>query len=238
MLKTLLFDLDGTLLSMDQEEFIHYYFGGLCRRMAPHGYDPQALTENIWKATKAMASDASERTNEEVFWDVMESFYGEKVREDLPIFEDFYRNEFQEIARYCPPKEQALQAIEQLRGKYQFVLATNPIFPAMATESRMRWAGLHQDDFTLVTTYENSSKAKPSPAYFQEILEKLQLDPSECLMVGNDADEDGAALQAGIPVFLVTDHLINRSGRDLSEIPHGTFADLLEYIAGLDEETA
>lgn len=237
MLKTLLFDLDGTLLSMDQEEFIHYYFGGLCRRMAPHGYEPQALTENIWKATKAMAADPSARTNEEVFWSVMESFYGKKVREDLPVFEDFYRNEFQDIARYCPPKEQALRAIGQLKGKYQFVLATNPIFPAMATESRMRWAGLDQDDFALVTTYENSSKAKPSPAYFQEILEKLQLDPAECLMIGNDADEDGAAGQAGIPVFLVTDHLINRSGRDLSEIPHGTFADLLEYISRLDTET-
>ena len=36
------------------------------------------------------------------------------------------------------------------------VLATNPIFPAVATRSRIRWAGLEPEDFELCTTYENS----------------------------------------------------------------------------------
>ncbi len=40
---TVLFDLDGTLLPMDQDLFIKAYFKGLAARLAPHGYDPAAL---------------------------------------------------------------------------------------------------------------------------------------------------------------------------------------------------
>lgn len=32
---TILFDLDGTLLPMDQEVFIKHYFGGITKKCAP-----------------------------------------------------------------------------------------------------------------------------------------------------------------------------------------------------------
>ena len=50
---TVLFDLDGTLLPMDQNAFIKAYFGGLARRLAPHGYDPQKLIDAIWQGAKS-----------------------------------------------------------------------------------------------------------------------------------------------------------------------------------------
>ena len=50
------------------------------------------------------------------------------------------------------------------------VLATNPIFPAVAVETRLGWVGLTGSDFDLVTTYENSRSSKPNPAYYQSIL--------------------------------------------------------------------
>ena len=34
-IKTVMFDLDGTLLPMDQDEFTRYYFGLLVRKLAP-----------------------------------------------------------------------------------------------------------------------------------------------------------------------------------------------------------
>ena len=37
-IKAVLFDLDGTLLPMDQDVFIKAYFGGLVKALAPHGY--------------------------------------------------------------------------------------------------------------------------------------------------------------------------------------------------------
>ena len=49
-------------------------------------------------------------------------------------------------------------------------------------------------------------------------------------MVGNDALEDTAAAQVGMKVFLLTDCLINKEGRDISAYPQGSFEQLLEYV--------
>lgn len=82
-----------------------------------------------------------------------------------------------------------------------------------------------------MTTYENSSRAKPNPEYFQEILEKLNLNPEECLVVGNDMTEDLCASKIGLPVFIRTTHLINKENRTLDSIPHGDFKELIECLS-------
>ncbi|MBR1566518.1 MAG: HAD hydrolase-like protein, partial [Oscillospiraceae bacterium] len=77
---------------------------------------------------------------------------------------------------------------------------------------------------------ENSSTCKPNPAYYREILQKRGLRPEECLMVGNDVDEDMVAETLGMKVFLLTDCLINKNGGDLSCWAHGGFDDLRSYL--------
>ena len=57
---TILFDLDGTLLPMDQDEFVRAYFKLLAKKLAGHGYDPQALLGNIWKGVEAMVKNTGE----------------------------------------------------------------------------------------------------------------------------------------------------------------------------------
>ena len=39
---TILFDLDGTLLPMDQEAFTTGYFKLLAKKLAPYGYEPKS----------------------------------------------------------------------------------------------------------------------------------------------------------------------------------------------------
>ena len=51
-------------------------------------------------------------------------------------------------------------------------------------------------------------------------------------MVGNDAQEDTAAAQVGMKVFLLTDCLINKQSADISQFPHGGFPELTEYLLG------
>ena len=114
------------------------------------------------------------------------------------------------------------------------MLATNPLFPAIATQSRIRWAGLSPDDFELYTTYETSHFCKPNPDYYREILEKVGCRAEECLMVGNDAAEDLAAAETGMRVFLLTPCLIDR-GRDISSVPHGGFERLHGFLRTLAE---
>ena len=91
--KTVLFDLDGTLLPMDQDAFTKGYFTLLVQKLAPHGYDPAALVDNIWAGTAVMVANDGTRTNEEAFWSKLVHIYGEKVRQDIPLFDAFYREE-------------------------------------------------------------------------------------------------------------------------------------------------
>lgn len=228
---TILFDLDGTLLPMDQEEFTGAYFKLLTKKLVPYGYQPESLINGIWTGTMAMVKNTGEKTNEEVFWECFSEIYGERVFAEKPVFEDFYRVDFQQVKAVCGYSREAVEAVRTLKSKgYRLVLATNPIFPAMATESRIRWAGLEPADFELYTAYENSSYSKPNPEYYRALLEKLQVRPEECLMVGNDAREDAAALKLGISFFLLTDCLINKENRDISEFAQGGFAELLQFI--------
>ena len=138
--------------------------------------------------------------------------------------------QFQDVKTDCGFNTQAAGTVKKLKKDgFKLILATNPIFPAVATESRIKWAGLNKDDFLLYTTYENSHYCKPNPDYYREICEKLSLNPTECLMVGNDAEEDAAAEKLGMKVFLLTDCLINKKGKDISGYPHGGFKELTEY---------
>lgn len=234
---TVLFDLDGTLLPMDQEEFTKGYFGLLCAKLAPKGYDPQKLVDVIWAGTTAMVKNDGSRTNEEVFWGTFYQQFGEGARVDKPLFDAFYTNEFQAAKAFCGHNPQAAETVRAMkRAGMRVVLATNPIFPAAGTCSRVRWVGLEPEEFALCTTYENSHWCKPSPNYYREILDTLGLRGEECLMVGNDVEEDMIAGTLGMKVFLLTDCLINRAGEDLGVYPHGGFGQLMEYWTGVREE--
>ena len=67
----------------------------------------------------------------------------EHVREDEAHFEEYYRTEFQKVKDVCGFAPRAAEVVRFLQEKkVRVALATNPLFPAIATESRMRWAGL------------------------------------------------------------------------------------------------
>ena len=234
MTKAILFDLDGTLLPMDQEVFVKDYLGRMAAFLAPHGYDPQSLIKAVWAGTGAMVKNDGKALNEDVFWYVFNSILGRDAKQDLALFEEFYRTEFQKAKDSCGFNPAAVEAIRQIKDMgYRLILATNPLFPAIATYSRIRWAGLNPEDFELITTYENSRFCKPNPDYYREILGKISLDGSQCLMVGNDVGEDMIAGKLGMKTFLLTDCLINKTAEDIRRYPNGSFPELLHYIRSL-----
>ena len=229
---TVLFDLDGTLLPMDQEIFVKAYFGGISKRLAPLGYEPQALIRTIWEGTMAMVKNDGSMTNEEAFWKYFSTVYSkEQAKRDDPHFEAFYREDFDEVAKVCGHTPRAREVIDLLKASgIRRVLATNPIFPSIATEKRMAWAGLSPKDFELFTTYENSRYCKPNPSYYSAILKTIGCRPEECAMVGNDVGEDMVAKALGMEVFLLTDCIINKQNEDISVYPHGDFDELLLWL--------
>ena len=227
---TVLFDLDGTLLPMDQKRFVMAYLQYLAEYLVPYGYEPQKVIDGLWAGTGAMVKNDGSARNDEVFWKVFESFCGEDARKDEPIFQKFYETRFQDVSKVCGHDHRAAETIAAIKTKgLRVALATNPLFPAIATESRIRWAGLKPDDFELYTTYETCRFCKPNLDYYREVLEKLGVKPEECLMVGNDAGEDMITEQLGMKTFLLTDSLIDR-GLDITQWPRGSFPELLDYI--------
>lgn len=231
---TILFDLDGTLLPMDQDTFAKAYIQGLTVAAEPAGYSPMILSSAIMAGTAAMVKNNGEKTNEDVFWDTLTKTYGESVRNDTYLFDRFYATDFQKIKDICGFEPKAAELIRHIREKgYRVALATNPLFPKVATESRIRWAGLAPEDFELFTAYETSCYCKPHLNYYKEVLKELQVTPEECLMVGNDAAEDLVAEQLGMKVFLLTNCLINKNNMDISLYPHGDIDALFEFIENL-----
>jgi len=236
-LTTILFDLDGTLLPMDQERFITAYMKRLAAKVAPHGYDPAKLIDAVWTGTGLMVQNDGSSSNEDVFWKVFLE-YNEGDREELTrSTKVFYRDHFESVVRAtCGFNPLSNEVIQLAKSKgYDVYLLTNPMFPKEATSVRVKCAGLDFNDFKEVTTYENYHFCKPNVAYFQEVMNKFQLDPTECLMIGNDVQEDTVVKHLGTSVYLVTDDLIDRNNTDISTIPHGSFQELIAYIQALPD---
>lgn len=236
-IKVVLFDLDGTLLPMDQDIFVKAYFKGIATKLAPYGYEPKALVDAIWAGTMKMIGNDGKVTNEQAFWNYFASLYGEKALTDMPLFEKYYVENFDEVKAVCGYNPMAKEVVDKLKKSgIKTVLATNPIFPSIATEKRIRWAGLEPEDFVFFTTYENSKYCKPNLHYYEELLKQFGVTPEECVMVGNDVGDDMVVEELGIKTFLLTDCLINKTEKDIADYEHGGFEELLQFVDALIAE--
>lgn len=232
MIKNILFDLDGTLLPMDQDQFMKYYFKEVQSFIGSLGYDVEEFMKHFNIATYKMLKNDGSKTNEKAFWDYINAIYTDNNLEVM--FEKFYKDNFVKLQKYTSKNPLCREIIDYLKEKgYNLVLATNPLFPSMATYERMSWNDLYPSDFSLVTTYDNSSYAKPKEKYYLEIIEHLGLDIKESLMVGNDMDDDFSEIDSKIATYLVTDCLINKGNKQLIK-NNGTMSDLFTYLKGLD----
>ena len=148
MLKAVLFDLDGTLLPMDLEEFQKSYFSSLAKFLAPYGYEPEKLVKDVWTGIKAMMKNDGTKSNEKAFWTVFASIYGEDAVEDEKLFKEYYINHFHVNKKVCGFDEDAKSIVDKVKAMgLRTALATSPIFPLIATSQRVSWAGLSENDF-------------------------------------------------------------------------------------------
>ena len=72
-IRHILFDLDGTLLPMVQEEFVRFYMPLLAKAYVSHGVllNPKAFITSVWGGYEAMVRNDGSQTNREAFWNYM-----------------------------------------------------------------------------------------------------------------------------------------------------------------------
>ena len=144
----------------------------------------------------------------------------------------FYDHEFDKLGYLSKPVEGVNEVIKTLKDDgYILIVNTNPILPIEAQLVRMKWGKLNPNDYAFITAYDKCHYCKPDPRLYKELANIFNAEPKDCLMVGNDVMGDIlAAKKAGFNVFLITNFIFNRNNDDISQLPKGSFKDLLKYI--------
>ena len=231
MIKNIFFDMDGTLINMDQEEFIKVYYGLLAKRLAELGYEnAKEIAKIVLGSSKIMAANNGEKLNSEVFFDYMKKTLNFTKEELEAPLQNFYETDFNKAQVTTSKIEGMDAAIKTLKAKgIRLFLTTNPMFPKVAIVERLHWAGLNENDFDYIPSYDTCRFAKPNPGYYEDVIKNFNLNPSETLLVGNDYEKDIIpAFKLGLRSYYLTQDNIDKKV-DLA----GTHKDFMEFVNGI-----
>lgn len=193
MIKAVLLDLDNTLLHNPDAQWVAVFREQWDRYFAKHcGIEDASAA--LGAAIRCLNSEPpSYRTNAAVILDALCSLLP-LSREDLSgAIADFYREDYGRLRATTSPVTGAAELVAALLDQNLLVaVATNPLFPASATEARIRWAGLGEylTEFAFITHSENMRFAKPSRAYYAEAVARVGVEPDETLIIGDSLEND------------------------------------------------
>jgi len=208
VLDAVLFDLDGTLLDIDIESFLGTYFAALGQTLSSVFGEGPALKDAmqaIYDATGAMMRPHEPLTNSAVFYAEFERLTNVSLADHSELIDAFYRDVFPGLGAGLGPASGAHEAIAAARTcGLKVAVATNPIFPRAAILHRMKWAQIAPEEVDAITDFETMVATKPLPAYYRQTAKLLEVDPTRCLMVGDDRMLDLAAADVGMRTYHVS----------------------------------
>jgi FMN phosphatase YigB (HAD superfamily) len=216
-MKTLLVDLDGTLVRLRGEKLLEARlavrgarrFADVIPRLRFHGA--------FWRAARVMQSHTTERTNYDVLVGELAREAGRPDAEIAQVFEEMVTHDFPAMGWHFQPIPGAREALMRARDRgHRLVLATNPVWPERAVRMRLAWGGLGDVEFDFVTHSGIMTRCKPNTHYYREVLRRLALRADQCVMIGDNPRKDLPAAEIGIRTFLLGQH--------------GTLADLDQWL--------
>lgn len=235
--QAIFFDLDGTLVDVDMQLFVAGYLRRLTEQMSAQ-FDPARAARVLHQAVAAMfANTDAEKTLEDILYEVLYVELAMSAQEYRQSLERFCREGLDSLSPLVKghPLSSQLIDLSLMRG-WKVVLATNPIFPRVVVDARLKWGNLDRDAFHHVTSYETAHFCKPSPAFFEELLESMEVPAEACLMVGNDVLHDLSASQVGIRTCLLTPWCIKRPGVSFQADWQGSHEELLALLDSNGQE--
>lgn len=231
MIEAVLLDLDGTILKHEVDDFLKRYFT-LIQKRFDHLFPNGRLVQLILTSTEKMLKNGGEKTNKEVFWGDFLSQVPWRFEDLEPEFEKFYLEDFPSLNEGVTVEPQTSQILAGIKQKgYKLALATNPLFPRIAIEERLRWAGVESKLFDFVASYETMHYCKPNPDFFLELADLIKVEPQSCLMVGNEVELDlRPAQRLGMKTFLVRNGFEVLSEADFTPDFQGELEDLPDIL--------
>ena len=233
-MKTVLFDLDGTLLNMGESKFETEYIKRMVvfleERYPGKGKD---IVKAVGYGGEAMKKSDGSRANIEVFWEAFEQVSGYTRAEIEPVITVYYQTDYTHIGDDYVPDQDMQHAVRVLNEKgYQLLVATTPVVPLIANQERVRWSGLSDIPWMDITSFESYNYSKPNLDYYRQICDKYNLNPAECLMIGDSLVKDYPATELGMDFFLI----LNEDSPEAEQNFNGKKGDrkaLLEYVQNM-----
>lgn len=192
--KALLWDIDGTLLDFGASERagIRTCFGlfglGTCTDEMLAVYDE--INNRYWE----MLERGECTKHQTMVGRFVEFFALYGLHADVEAFNDEYQRRLPDTIVFRP---HALDALHALAPKYRQYAVTNGNLPVQ--QRKLRESGLAAI-FDGVFISDEVGFEKPSPAYFDFVLNRIGLAPSDCLVIGDSLTSDiRGANNAGIP---------------------------------------
>ncbi|MGG0300247.1 YjjG family noncanonical pyrimidine nucleotidase [Bacillus albus] len=182
--KTLLFDVDDTLLDFQKAEKValRMLFE---ERGIPLTKEVEAqykkINKSLWDAFEEGELNRDEVVNTR--FSILLKEYGEEV--DGILFENNYRSYLEEGNQLM---QGAFEFISQIQSEYDLYIVTNGI--SKTQDKRLRNAGLHPL-FQNVFVSEDTGFQKPMKEYFEYVFERIpNFAPEEGLIIGDSLSAD------------------------------------------------
>lgn len=223
---TVLFDLDDTLLSTNMEGFLPAYFQALGKSL-PDLASTETLSNQIRRAVDVMNQNSNPCLMlDEIFANHFYTPLGATEKEYEKEIVHFYQDEFPKLKPVTELRPDAQQLIQWCKSQgILMAIATNPLFPELATRQRIMWAGLDPSDFAFFSTFNDFHFTKPNLTYYAECLGKLGWPEGNTVMVGDNLTHDVLPMQEmGFPTYWVT------SDSAENKRVHGTLAGVLPWL--------
>ena len=205
MLKAVLFDLDNTLILFEEVTFINGYYPVMAARFAGVFPDGQ-FAERLMKATIALRSNDGSISNRELFIRALCDGLNVNRDEVWARFEQFFSLDFDIFKNAVTAAPGAGEVFRHVKDRgLKLVVATNPIWPLVVQQKRLAWAGLGDVEVDLITHIDNMNYCKPQLGYYRQICRLIDVQPGECLMVGDDPANDMVAAKVDMRTYQTTD---------------------------------